>query len=758
MSRYIFTCLIWIACLLPSHGQNVPIGTWQTHLPYANAVSVAHSKNYLYGASESAVFSYSLADGSIKKFTKAEGLSDVGVSAIAYDTTTSSLVIAYTNSNIDILRDGKVMNLPYIMNANILGSKQITRIFAYRGVAYLATGFGVVRLNLEKQEIGDSYFFNDGASNFKVHDVWANDEYIYAASVNGLYQGRNDGTVNLVNLQNWKKFGPAEGIATGSSTAVAGREKDVFAAVGSVIYRYEDDLWMPYYNMPANEINGMYKSPNRLIACQNDRIAFIPDNGSPTIASGVYYIARPLQILETDNGEVYYADLYRCVVRYDSPSSQSPILPNGPARPNSKGIDFLDQTVYIGSSPISAGWYPTFNADGFYFAKDYFWSTRNGNNLEDIKGAYDIAVVKALPSEGLVFMGANNTGMVEYNPATNRAKFITNLPGATSNMRITAAHRDIYDNLWITNAYSNQPLICRKPGGEYITFSSSLINNKLVHGITVDDFNQVWMTIADGGVVVFSYGNSLDDKSDDQFITFTTTPGAGGLPTNSVTSIATDLDGQVWIGSTQGVVYVPCPGSVFNRECDAQQICVPRNDGTNFCDILLETENVNTILVDPANRKWFGTSNGLFLQSEDGYKNIHYFSESNSPLLSNRIRSLGINPENGELFICTESGIISYRADATETGSNSGKPYAYPNPVRPDYKGTIAVRNLPNNSNVKIVDISGKLVMETTASGGQLVWDGNDRSGNRVTSGIYYILATSADKKDKVVTKLAFIR
>lgn len=757
MAKKILLLLLICCSTLEIMAQNVALGNWQTQLPYANATSVALSKNYLYGASQFAVFSYNLEDGSIKKYTKSEGLSDVGISTIGYDTTTSTLIIAYTNSNIDILRNGKITNLPYLLKANIIGNKQVNKIFTLDGIAWLATGFGMVELRLDKQEIGDTYYFSDGINNFKVNDIWVNENSIYAASEKGLYRGSREISVNLVNFQNWE-LSENKGIPVDKIKAITGRERKIFAASGKIIYQLDEEEWTPYYSMPGSEIFSLFKGKNRLLASQADVISIIPDNGTPENIKGKFYIARPLQIIENEEGRIFYADLYRSVLEFVSSNNQVSILPNGPARSTSKGIDFLNNTAFIGSSPISASFRPTFNANGFYIHKDNFWETITAGNLPAIEGAYDISVIQALPSENLVLMGAHNTGLIEYNPDTKQVNFIKNFPNATSGMRLTAATKDIYNNVWFTNAYSTQSLICRKPGGEYIIFSSPLINNKLVHGIAIDDFNQIWMTIADGGMVVFNYGNTLDDKSDDQFITYNSVPGNGGLPSNSVTSIAADNKGQIWIGSIQGVFYVPCPGAAFDRNCDAIQICVPRNDGTNYCDLLLETENINSIVIDAANRKWFGTSNGIFLQSEDGYENIHYFSEDNSPLISNRIRSLGIHPGNGDLYISTENGIITYRAEAVNTYSSNEKPYAYPNPVRPDYNGPIAIKNLPLNSNVKITDIAGRLVFEGEALGAQFVWDGMDMKGNKVHTGIYYVLSTSADKKEKVATKIAFIQ
>ncbi|MCO5248996.1 MAG: hypothetical protein M9887_08625 [Chitinophagales bacterium] len=758
MPKRFLSLFILLGVVIMVCAQNVPLGHWQTHLPYANTTAVALSENYLYSTSSYAAFAYNLKDGSLKTYTKSEGLSDAGISTLAYDTMTNSLIIAYENSNIDILRNGKVTNLPYLMKTNISGGKEVFKIFAHNGSAWLATGFGVVEVRLDKQEIGDAYFFTDGVGSFAVNDIWVNDEYIYAATGKGVYRGERNPLVNLVNFQNWELFGGSQGLPLGSYSTITGRDNQVFTTSGKTIYKFEDDFWTPYYNLPKSQVYSLYKGKKQLICGQDEVMSFIPDNGTPQNVSGKYYISRPYQIVETDDGRLFYADRYRSTVEYFSEDRQGVIQPNGPSRSTCRGIDFMNGTVYVGSSSINSLFQPAFNEFGFYTAKDYFWNTYDKYNYPELAGKYDIAMVQAVPNESLVILGAHNVGLIEFNPETKNMHFIQNFPNATSNMRLTYSTKDKFGNVWMTNAYSTQPLICRKPGGEYIFFSSSMINNRLLTGIAIDDYQQIWMGTADAGVVVFDYGGTLDDLSDDNFININAQNSEWGLATNDISSIAVDKKGEIWIGTNQGAFNVPCPGSIFSLECTVQQICVPRNDGTDFCDPLLETETITSIAVDAANRKWFGTTNGLFLKSEDAYDNIYYFSEDNSPLLSNRITNLGIDPENGDVYILTEKGIISYRADAIEQKESKSKAYAYPNPVRPGYEGPIAIKNLPDNADVKVTDMAGRLVAEGVANGTQFVWDGKNFQGKKVSSGVYYILAVNKDKKEKASAKVAIVK
>jgi len=198
------------------------------------------------------------------------------------------------------------------------------------------------------------------------------------------------------------------------------------------------------------------------------------------------------------------------------------------------------------------------------------------------------------------------------------------------------------------------------------------------------------------------------------------------------------------------------PSLVFtNEDFDAQQILVEQ-DG--YFQFLLETEAVTAIAIDGANRKWLGTeSAGVFLMSEDGTTELQHFTAQNSPLISNAIISLAINQKNGEVFFGTDKGIISYKGTATEGASTHTNVYAFPNPVREGYTGSIAINGLVTDADVKITDISGALIYETKALGGRAIWDGKNFSGEKAHSGIYLVFATNDTGTETVVTKIMLL-
>ena len=211
------------------------------------------------------------------------------------------------------------------------------------------------------------------------------------------------------------------------------------------------------------------------------------------------------------------------------------------------------------------------------------------------------------------------------------------------------------------------------------------------------------------------------------------------------------------MGTDLGIVIYSNPERVFDdNNFHAERIILTVGDVTQY---LLNTEIVTAIAVDGANQKWLGTQNsGVYLVSDNGTKEIYHFTAENSPLLSDKIYGIGINHESGEVFFATDKGLISYRGSATMGSDEFRDVYVYPNPVRENYAGKITVRGLVSDVNVKITDISGNLVYETQADGGQATWNGKDFSGRRPSTGVYLVFCTNEDGSKTFITKFLFIK
>jgi hypothetical protein len=275
--------------------------------------------------------------------------------------------------------------------------------------------------------------------------------------------------------------------------------------------------------------------------------------------------------------------------------------------------------------------------------------------------------------------------------------------------------------------------------------------------LLTDDYGLVYMVSPQSnGLFVLNHNNTPDNKNDDQWRQYRLGSNQGNLPSNDVYCLAKDKNGSVWVGTARGIAVINCPGQAAADGCNAI-LPVIRQD--NFAGYLFQDEQVTTIAVDGANRKWVGTLNGAWLVSEDGEQILQQFNTGNSPLPDNHIYTIAIDPQTGEIYFATGKGLMSWHGTATEpvAGMTRDSVLVFPNPVPHNYSGSIAIRGLVQNTRVKITDISGKMVFQTRAFGGQAVWNGLDYTGHRPQSGVYLVFATSETGGEHLVTKIVFI-
>jgi len=308
----------------------------------------------------------------------------------------------------------------------------------------------------------------------------------------------------------------------------------------------------------------------------------------------------------------------------------------------------------------------------------------------------------------------------------------------------------------VVNSSAPSLLSRKTPAGEWTAYSlGSAASGVEVDKIAIDLENQKWLLGRNLNLYVFNDNNTPDNPADDLTKKLSSNAGGGAIPGSFVRSIAVDREGLVWLGTDEGVVVFYSPQNVFSgQNFDAQKVLIEQ-DG--YGQYLLETETVTAIAVDGSNRKWFGTDRaGLFLMSADGTKQIAHFTEENSPLLSNSITALTLN-DDGELFIATPKGLVSYRSEAVPPKETLSEVQVFPNPVYQNFTGNIAIRGLVENSNVKITDISGNLVYSTAAQGGQAVWNGYNFDGKKATTGVYLVFISNNDGTKTEVTKIMIV-
>jgi len=434
-------------------------------------------------------------------------------------------------------------------------------------------------------------------------------------------------------------------------------------------------------------------------------------------------------------------------------------------------MDSRKGNIWVASGSLS-GDAPNFQErNGTYLFSENSWTTYDRSN-DAIYNALvnsgspaliSVAVDPTDPDHaffacwGVGVMETRKTGGVEIYKTTNSS--LRGISGLGNYIIAGGLTFDDSNNLWVVAGGNTSPISVKRPDGSWQSFviPNADMARFGLYQIIVDDYNQKWFIAKEGashgqGIGVFNE-NDPNISNDDQFRRITADAGQGSLADIYVRSLAKDKDGSIWIGTDKGISVIYNPGNVFSSSSfDSQRIIIEQDGNAQY---LLETEAVSVITIDGANRKWFGTTNGgAFLMSADGTKQLLNFNIDNSPLPSNGITSIAIDDVSGEVFFGTDKGIVSYRGDATAGTETCNDYLVFPNPVRHDYHGPIAIRGLVENADVKITDIAGNLVFHTIANGGQAIWYGTNFGGERVQTGIYTIMVSNTDGTETCATKL----
>lgn len=784
--NYIY-CFLAVCASVYCPAQDIPIGQWRMHLSYKQGVVIARGNGKIYCATQGGLFSYNESDNSLEEMSKLNGLSDLSVCALNFDQTTNSLVIAYKNSNIDIIQNGVIINLPDIKIKYIQGNKSVNNIYFRSGLAYLACGFGIVVVDLNKHETKETYYIGPSGSSINVRDVNSDGTKLFAATDKGIYTAPLNSS-NLADFNSWTK---EPGLPNAVFNTLAYYNGYIYANKVTAstwqrdtIYKYDGLSWI------ASAING--DNFKRLRVFNNTLVA-VGENymhkynaGETQFGSNYFnygfgnaWIADGF-IDQNDNA--WIADLkYGLVKAYPNGTAENP-APNGPRTTAVFSMSSSNNKVWMTPGGVSSNWGANvFNTDGVSVFSDNNWATifgkQPGASMDSLHDVVAIAIDPDNSNHAFAssflhgVLEFNNGSMVKlYNP-TNSTLESQKVILTYYAVRASGIAYDDDGNLWVGNSETNKILSVRKKNGTWqaIDFSNYVNIDRVAFVVSAKVSGQKWVVLNSANSIVVYNNNggfAAPNNSNTKRIsniplningnTIAALPTSNPLPGNLLKCIAEDKDGAMWIGSDAGLAVIYSPENIFGGGgWEPQQILVQQDGHTQ---ILLETEIITAIAVDGANRKWIGTQkSGVFLMSPDGTKQIFHFDETNSPLLSNEINCITINNESGEVFFGTPTGIISYKSTATEGGEDFKDVYAYPNPVKHDYTGPIAIKGLLNNADVKITDITGTLIYQTKALGGQAIWDGKNFKGERAHTGVYLVLCTNDDGTKTHVTKILFI-
>ena len=648
------------------------VGTWKNYLSYNHIEQIYAAGDDIFVRASNGLYLYNKKDQSITTFDKINGLSDTNIKLIGWSKQAKRLIAIYQNSNIDLVEtNGTITNISSLYSKTMTEDKTVNNVFIQGQFAYLSTGFGIVKVNMQKAEITETYHLgkNITATSIKNNTIYAkiDDDAVLSAPL----------ASNLLDPGNW--------VETAEYPA------DTFV--------FDQSDWETYYD---------------LISTLN---------------------------------------------------------PGGPKYNYFAFMRFINDRLYTSGGGTNATHIPP----SIQVLKDNEWQIYQDTGIMEITGVNPLNMncIDVDPADPEHVFAGSRSGVYEY----RNGKFIklynhTNSPiepfdGISKDYELIHGVKfDPSGNLWILNSQApSQSLIELTKDGDFVEHKKSVLmkldgkSNGNLCNMVIDSRGYLWF-VNNHWISPAAYKMTFDNTSIKEYSNFVNQDGTAIIGMNGISCVAEDKDGNMWIGTDVG------PFLLDKSQIDAEspvytQVKVPRNDGTNYADYLLNKVNITAICIDAGNRKWMGTNgDGVYLISADTLTQLHHFTIDNSLLLSNNIQSMAINNKTGEVFFGTDNGLCSFVSDATTINDEMTEDnvWAYPNPVTPDYTGLITIVGLTYNADVKIVSSNGALIAEGRSNGGTFTWNGKDKNGNRVASGVYMVVTATSDSKKGTVCKIAFIK
>jgi hypothetical protein len=741
--------------------------SWQGYFSYTQIKAVSESPKTIYAASENALFSKNSNTGIIKTSNTIDGLSGETITALYYSATSNKTIVGYQNGLLIVINeaDGSMLKVVDIVNKNLpTNIKRINNFMEYGGILYVATDFGIVQFNLATSKFGDTYFIGDNGAEIKVSQTTIYQGFIYASTSSGIRKG-DVNNPNLIDYKQWQL------ISAGNWSGITAFETDLYAVNGAgYVHKYDSG---------SNTFNGFLPLPEATTNFRTIANYFII-----TTANNVYVYDKQMvlqrqinrnQIPEINstfncatiiNDAIYIGTIENGLITtsLSTASNYENITPIGPSRntifsmqvtPTQLWAVYGDYDIYYNPYPLddygiskftSSGW-SNIPFDKVLGAKSMTRIAINpGNEKEVYASSFFSGLLKIENDVPTVLYNQTNSGLESLAISPPDPNYI--------DIRINGSVFDKSGNFWVTNSRVVNGLKALSPSGQWKSYAM----DKILLSPTQNDFGTMiidrngtkWMSTSKNGVVGFN-------ESSNTFKKITFGPDQGNLPIQDVRTVAVDTKNQLWIGTTKGLRVLSNVGSFLtDNQLTTHSIIIMED---NLAQELLYEQFITDIEVDGANNKWIGTADaGVFMVSPNGQETKYHFTADNSPLPSNVINDISINSKTGEVFIATSKGLISFKGIATSASENLNNVYVYPNPVRPEYEGTVKINGLLNKANVKITDVAGNLVYEAISEGGTLEWDTTAFGKYKVASGVYMIFVSAQDGVETKVKKVMIIR
>jgi hypothetical protein len=740
---------------------------WEDFYSYNNVKDFIKTDDQVHAIVDNAIFKINTITEEITKISSVNGLSGEDTSSLYYSDTFNKLIIGYETGLIEIIdKNNNITILKDIVNFNYSGNKRINNITEYNGKLYLSTSFAIIVYDLDISQFGDTFFIGDQSSELVINQIKIFDTTIYAVTENGVYTAAINNP-NLIDFNNWTHN------FSGNFTSIEIFNNQVYVANNRSLYKIIDNNLQLQKTYPQTITS--LKASKDYLALATQRYVYVLDTND---AEKLRHVTNANQQFYYNLNTAYFEDntLYLGTKEFGILKSTvenipdfEEIHPDGPVSNLPFSISVKDNHLWV-----VYGWLDTSYAPrGGRYGIDHF----SGNNWYNIPysniNVRDLVNVTFDPNNiekvyisswgGGMIIVENNEVITHWNHLNSGLEKLDFSNPNYVSIRINGSQFDTYGNLWIANAWVDNKIKKFGTDGSWSSFDMNSVTTSSAWGLNeliIDKTNNVWVGSRRNGALIFNENGNKKRA-------LTTDSSNGSLPDSNVRTIAADNNNRIWIGTQKGLVVLYNAATVLNESRIETAPVIILDDG-GIPQKLLGDEVINSIAIDGAENKWFGTNSGGVLKTNpDGKKTIHNFNKNNSPLPSNTILKIAIDKQSGKVYFATTKGIVAFNSNVAQYGDTLPEVYAYPNPsTKKNEFITIDGRNgahLPKGTNIKILDTAGNLVHETNLkegqelSGGKVLWDKTNLAGTKVASGIYIVLLIDSEKQETAITKIAII-
>ncbi len=741
---------------------------WTGYFSYASLKSISQGNDKIYAAAENSIFIYDLSTQETETISTINGLSGKEITTAYYSENYGLYVVGYKNGLIEIVIDGDENILKVVDIREKLtippDSKQINHFYEYNDKLYISTGYGISVYNMGALEFGDTYYIGDLGGQIAVTQTTVFGDLIYASTSNNGIKSALVNDENIIDYQEWttSSLGGYKGIQT------LGTELYVLNNT-NILFKQDSDLGFIEIDSFSSSVIDF--------GVQSNILTITTENTVQAFEEGYNLLAEVNNLMGYDytlQSGFYFNNIFYLgtstlgmLVVPESPQEAFQVLPAGPLYNQPFSIDASPGQLWVSYGDVDLTFNPfPLTRKGISNFKNEAWKNIKYDSLINQLGVNDVndlVYVKINPENPFVsYMSSYQKGLLKLNgqePSilyneTNSPMDIA-LENEDEGIRVYGADFDREQNLWFVQSKIDNGLLKLTPDGQFQTIDISNIidaeSELALSKVAVSRTGYVFFGAVENGLIGYNPTTNQFNKIGEGL-------GSGNLPTTDIKALVFDNQNRLWIGTRKGLRVLYSVGSFFESgaETDAQPIII-LEDGVP--QELLFLQSITDIEVDGSNNKWISTAtSGVFYLSSNGQETLFRFTSDNSPLPSDNVLDIAIDDSSGKVYFATNDGLVAFNGTSTAARDDLENVYAFPNPVRPNFTGNVTIKGLTAKANVKITDITGNLVFETTSEGGSVQWDTTAFGKYKVASGVYLILITSDDNLQTKVAKIMIIR